>query len=109
MICKVTIACYTTGTDSLPPDNNLILPIRKRLCKLVLAESIVHLEKQMILKKQISPIDKELQLVEKQEQKLENAALRARSAGWKQELERKIPKKVYDGLESAFCKGLKGP
>lgn len=60
----------------------------------------------MILKKKISPIDKELQFVEKQEKKLENAALKARTAGWKQELERKIPKKVYDGLESAFCKGF---
>ena len=57
-------------------------------------------------KKQISAIDKELQLIEKQERKLQSTALKAKSIGWKDGLESKIPVKVYAGLESAFCKGF---
>ena len=56
-------------------------------------------------KKKIA-IQKELQLVQKQENRLERAALQAKPITWKTELESKIPEKVYEGLESAFCKGF---
>ena len=49
---------------------------------------------------------KELLAVEKQEQKMEQAALKAKPAAWKKELEYHIPERVYTGLESAFCKGF---
>ena len=51
-------------------------------------------------------LEKELLAVEKQEQKMEQAAQRAKPAGWKSQLERRIPPKVYDGLEIAFCRGF---
>ena len=57
-------------------------------------------------KKRSAAIQKELHLVAKQEQKLERTALRAKPAGWKTANRRKIPPKVYAGLESAFCKGF---
>ncbi|MBR2308960.1 MAG: EcsC family protein [Oscillospiraceae bacterium] len=37
---------------------------------------------------------------------MEQAALKAKAAPWKKELESRIPEKVYTGLESAFCKGF---
>ena len=43
---------------------------------------------------------------QKQEKKLQQTALKAKPAVWKKELENRIPKKVYAGLESAFCKGF---
>ena len=49
---------------------------------------------------------KELLAVEKQEKKMAQAALKAKPAAWKKELESRIPEKVYAGLESAFCKGF---
>lgn len=51
-------------------------------------------------------LNKEIKAVNKQEQKLMVAAQKAKSAEWKAELERRIPEKVYAGLESAFCKGF---
>ena len=51
-------------------------------------------------------LNKEISILEKQEQKMEQAALKAKPAAWKAKLESKIPKKVYTGLESAFCKGF---
>lgn len=51
-------------------------------------------------------IRKELLRVEKEEGKLAQAAQKAKPAGWKQELENRIPEKVYSGLESAFAKGF---
>ena len=57
-------------------------------------------------KRRTAAIQKELLLVQKQEQKLERAALREKPAGWKTALESKIPAKVYSGLESAFVKGF---
>ena len=51
-------------------------------------------------------LEKELLAVEKQEQKMEQAAQRAKPAGWKSQLESRIPPKVYDGLEIAFCRGF---
>lgn len=57
-------------------------------------------------KRRTAAIQKELLLLQKQEQKLERSALRAKPAGWKTALESKIPSKVYAGLESAFSKGF---
>ena len=57
-------------------------------------------------KQKDAAIDKELLSVARQEQKLRHAALKAKPALWKKELEYHIPDKVYNGLESAFCKGF---
>lgn len=43
-------------------------------------------------------LTKELLAVEKQEKKMEQAALKAKPAAWKSELESRIPEKVYTGL-----------
>ena len=57
-------------------------------------------------KRREAALNKELLSVEKQEQKMEQAALKAKPAVWKKELENRIPEKVSAGLESAFCKGF---
>lgn len=57
-------------------------------------------------KRRDAALAKELQAVEKREKKIEQAALKAKPAQWKKELESRIPEKVYAGLESAFCKGF---
>ena len=51
-------------------------------------------------------IRKELQLVMRQEERRKAAAAKTKPARWKQELEQKIPAKVYDGLQSAFGKAF---
>lgn len=51
-------------------------------------------------------IRKELQLVMRQEERRKAAAAKTKPARWKQELEQKIPTKVYDGLQSAFGKAF---
>ena len=51
-------------------------------------------------------VKQELLLVEKQEKRMAQAAMKAKPATWKTALESKIPQKVYTGLESAFCKGF---
>lgn len=48
----------------------------------------------------------ELSAVKKQEKKLTARAQRENKPTWKAELQKKVPKKVYNGLESAFCKGF---
>ncbi|MBQ8834343.1 MAG: EcsC family protein [Oscillospiraceae bacterium] len=57
-------------------------------------------------KRRDAALAKELLAVEKQEKKMEQAALKAKPAAWKTELESRIPENVYTGLESAFCKGF---
>lgn len=57
-------------------------------------------------KRREAALHKELLAVEKQEQKLRQAARNARPAAWKKELEGRVPPKVYAGLEAAFCKGF---
>ena len=57
-------------------------------------------------KRKAAAIIKELANVEKQEQKFQQAALKAKPAAWKTELEKRIPEKVYAGLESAYCKAF---
>lgn len=56
--------------------------------------------------KRVKVIEKELRAVEKQEKKLQKAALNAKPAPLKTALESKIPQKVYFGLESTFSKGF---
>lgn len=56
--------------------------------------------------KRIAAVKKELLAAVKLENKMERAALKARPAGWKTALEEKLPRKVYNGLEAAFCKGF---
>ena len=51
-------------------------------------------------------LKQEMLAVEKQEKKAAKSAMKAKPALWKQELESRIPEKVYAGLESAFCKGF---
>ena len=57
-------------------------------------------------KRREAALSKELLAVEKQEKKMEQAALKAKPAAWKKELEGRIPQKIYAGLERAFCKGF---
>lgn len=57
-------------------------------------------------KRRDAALAKELLAIEKQEKKMEQAALKAKPVAWKTELESRIPEKVYIGLESAFCKGF---
>ena len=57
-------------------------------------------------KRRETALNKELLTVEKQEARLEQSALKAKPALWKEELESRIPEKVYSGLESAFCRGF---
>ena len=56
-------------------------------------------------KRRETAIQKELLLLQKQEEKLAEAARKA-GGSWKESLERKLPAKVYEGLQSAFCKGF---
>lgn len=56
--------------------------------------------------KRMKALEKELFAIEKQEKKMEQAALKARPAAWKVQLESKIPARVYCSLQSAFCKGF---
>lgn len=57
-------------------------------------------------KKRAKALQKELLAVEKQEKKLQKAFVKAKDPAWKTALGDKIPKKVYTGLESTFCKAF---
>ena len=57
-------------------------------------------------KKQIKTLNKEFQALQRKEDKLMAAAVKARKPGWKTALEEKVPDKVYAGLNSAFAKGF---
>lgn len=57
-------------------------------------------------KKREKALQKELRSVEKREQQMQKAFVKARQPGWKTAVGDKIPQKVYTGLESAFCKGF---
>lgn len=64
-------------------------------------------ETNMNQKRREAALNKELLVIKKQEQKMQQAALKTKPAAWKTELENRIPDKVYTGLESAFCKGFR--
>lgn len=51
-------------------------------------------------------IRRELLKIQTQEQKMRQKAQTARTLNWKTALEKKIPEKVYEGLEKAFCTGF---
>lgn len=57
-------------------------------------------------KKQIRCLNKEFRAVQRKEDRLMAAAIKARAPGWKKALEEKVPEKVYAGLNSAFSKGF---
>ena len=57
-------------------------------------------------KRRAAAIQKELQLVLRQEERRKASAAGTKPARWKQELERKLPEKVYEGLHSAFAKAF---
>ena len=57
-------------------------------------------------KKQIKTLNREFKALQRKEDKLMAAALKARKPGWKNALEEKVPEKVYTGLNSAFAKGF---
>lgn len=59
-----------------------------------------------VQKKQIKTLNKEFLALQRKEDKLMAAAVRARKPGWKKALEEKVPPKVYGGLNSAFAKGF---
>lgn len=51
-------------------------------------------------------MDKEILSLEKREAKMKTAATKATPAGWKAGLEKRVPVKIYNGLESAFVKAF---
>ena len=57
-------------------------------------------------KKQIKTLNREFLALQRKEDKLMKAAVKARKPGWKQALEAKVPQKVYSGLNSAFAAGF---
>lgn len=59
-----------------------------------------------IQKKQIKTLNREFAALQRREDKLMAAAVKARRPGWKKALEEKVPRKVYEGLNSAFAKGF---
>lgn len=59
-----------------------------------------------IQKKQIKVLNKEFKVLQRKEDKLMTAAVKARKPGWKKALEERVPEKVYAGLNSAFGKGF---
>lgn len=56
--------------------------------------------------KRQAAVRKELLSIQKQEARLQKAALKERNTGWKDKLESVIPEKVYSGLDSAFGKAF---
>lgn len=60
-----------------------------------------------LFRSRISPVRKELQKIEREEQKLVEYAEKHKTAPvWKTELEKKIPQKVLSGLQKAFFKAF---
>ena len=57
-------------------------------------------------KKKTAALQKELAAVLRKEQQLRAAALHKTPPAWKQQLEQKVPAKVYETLQAAFCKGF---
>ena len=59
-----------------------------------------------VQKKQIKTLNKEFLALQRKEDRIMAAALKARQPGWKKMLEAKVPEKVYTGLNTAFAKGF---
>jgi len=62
--------------------------------------------KPFVFLKKEDPLKQELLALVKKESRLKRAAVNARPAQWKLLLEERVPDKVYEGLESTFCKGF---
>ena len=56
--------------------------------------------------KKRAAIEKEYAAVLKKETQLKQSAMKAAALGWKTELEKKVPEKVYHSLEAAFSKAF---
>lgn len=56
--------------------------------------------------KRIIVLKNELNKLTKKEEKLRLAAMNSKTYAWKFELEKRLPDKVYDGIETAFCKAF---
>lgn len=56
--------------------------------------------------RRMAGVTKELQSIARAEERRREAALKAKPVRWKQELESRLPEKVYTGLESAFGKAF---
>lgn len=54
----------------------------------------------------MTALQAEIAALEKKEKKLSAAALKTKQPQWKAEIEKRIPSKVYEGIESAFSKGF---
>ncbi|MBQ9968840.1 MAG: EcsC family protein [Oscillospiraceae bacterium] len=54
----------------------------------------------------MTPVEKALAAVKKQELQMARAAQRKKSHDWKVALKEKIPQRVYVGLQNAFCKAF---
>ncbi len=60
-----------------------------------------------VFKSKLSPLEKELQKIEREEGRLIRSAQKHKDApSWKAELENKIPEKVMSGLQKAFSKAF---
>lgn len=57
-------------------------------------------------KQSIIALSRELRKVEKKERSLQNSAMHTREQKWRQALEDKVPDKVYENLQKAFCKAF---
>ena len=58
-----------------------------------------------VFKSKLSPLEKELQKIEREEGRLIRSAQKHKDApSWKAELENKIPEKVMSGLSKRNCK-----
>ena len=57
-------------------------------------------------KKKIKTLNQEFRALQRKEDRMMAAAVKARRPGWKKALEAKVPEKVYTGLNSAFAKGF---
>lgn len=53
-----------------------------------------------------TPIERELERIARKEARLTKQAVQYKTASWKENLEQKIPPKVYTNLQSGFCKAF---
>ncbi len=56
--------------------------------------------------RRLAAVMRELHTIARKEERKRMTALQAKPARWRQELESRLPEKVYAGLESAFCKAF---
>ncbi len=59
-----------------------------------------------IKKSKKTPIERELERIARKEARLTKQAVQYKTASWKENLEQKIPPKLYTNLQSGFCKAF---